>query len=791
MKRFQRIGVAIFLFACAVHSADQSPALGSPDLLPTPDRPIGWRGDGSGRYPAATPTIAFERTAITPLSKMLSQAKKPVGEQSSGKPLVRFTGEYRATEWLVLGPVDPPNPAKPLDGEPIAGEAALAPEEGDAAGALKWKRVESAGGIDFGVVFGAKPAGKVAYAVMYFHSDEAFKCAMIWRGRDMKQWLNDKPANGWERAKQDIRKGWNRIVVKMVAPANQDLWEFKHSFFPHSEENVQYRETNIRWARPLPASSWSMPVIVGDRIFITSDPNDLICLNKNDGSMRWARSNPIWYAAIGSEQEKSTSMDVVRYTKSTLTLTTSKPLLKESVKPESFTIEKSPVEKVEFSTDLRTIRLTAAAPWTWKRDNRVMVKYAGLKITTGEQMSGEMELWMNRSADKLCGLDVEPESNPVADETSAPSYLDELRPKIAELEKMNESLPSVTSWAKDEPRRKLSQSITDIVRKNDRSFRVSIGWGGGNTGPTPVTDGQRVYAWFGETGVLTCFDLDGKRIWTRFEKSGGGEHGINSSPVLAGNILAMIAGGHWAAFDKMTGKPAWQQKYNHPCYGTPVVAKIGDVPILIAPDGQVLRVSDGEVISPSIGQFDGECASTVVDGNRFFLFARAGFCSAELPAKAEKNAGVRIIRKMEPKVLDPEREPYPVGSPVFHDGILYAVRSGWGAGNHDPMIYAFDPEAAEPIYRQKLDLEPAIYYGPEGGGVCASLCYANGNIFVLDNRGTWIVFKPGRKYEQVARTTMEHWTTTGAREVTGNTPVFEGKLMYVRAREMFYCIGEK
>ena len=152
---------------------------------------------------------------------------------------------------------------------------------------------------------------------------------------------------------------------------------------------------------------------------------------------------------------------------------------------------------------------------------------------------------------------------------------------------------------------------------------------------------------------------------------------------------------------------------------------------------------------------------------------------------------MRIIRKMEPKILDPEREPYPVGSPVFHDGILYAVRSGWGAGNHDPMIYAFDPEAAEPIYRQKLDLEPAIFYGPEGGGVCASLGYANGNIFVLDNRGTWIVFKPGRKFEQVARNTMEHWTSTGSREVTGNTPVFEGKLMYVRAREMFYCIGEK
>ena len=60
--------------------------------------------------------------------------------------------------------------------------------------------------------------------------------------------------------------------------------------------------------------------------------------------------------------------------------------------------------------------------------------------------------------------------------------------------------------------------------------------------------------------------------------------------------------------------------------------------------------------------------------------SRAGFCCAELPAKAEKGAGTRLIRMIEPKVLDPDREPYPVGSPVCHDGLVYAVRSGWGSG---------------------------------------------------------------------------------------------------------------
>src|SRR5205823_3834938 len=32
---------------------------------------------------------------------------------------------------------------------------------------------------------------------------------------------------------------------------------------------------------------------------------------------------------------------------------------------------------------------------------------------------------------------------------------------------------------------------------------------------TPVTDGERVYAYFGSIGEVFCFDLDGKPQWSR------------------------------------------------------------------------------------------------------------------------------------------------------------------------------------------------------------------------------------------------------------------------------------
>src|SRR5580704_4612485 len=39
-------------------------ALGSPDFRPSPNQPIGWRGDGTGRYPAATPPTSWERARM-------------------------------------------------------------------------------------------------------------------------------------------------------------------------------------------------------------------------------------------------------------------------------------------------------------------------------------------------------------------------------------------------------------------------------------------------------------------------------------------------------------------------------------------------------------------------------------------------------------------------------------------------------------------------------------------------------------------------------------------------------
>ena len=50
-----------FLCACPGTAWTVEALLGSMDFKPTPERPVGWRGDGTGRFLGATPPVTWER----------------------------------------------------------------------------------------------------------------------------------------------------------------------------------------------------------------------------------------------------------------------------------------------------------------------------------------------------------------------------------------------------------------------------------------------------------------------------------------------------------------------------------------------------------------------------------------------------------------------------------------------------------------------------------------------------------------------------------------------------------
>jgi len=270
---------------------------------------LGWRGDGTGRYPDATPPLKWGRTTQT-IAALRYQAKKPE-EKDQGLPAP--DGVVR--EWLVLGPYAPPEP-KPFEGDSMPDEVKLAPNEGDKVGELVWKKAEKLENafIDFNTAFGKHKAG-LGYAYTNVYADVPGEYLVNISCPDsVRLVVNGNPCKsigGRFRAK--FEKGWNHVLLKSKAAPHS--WFVEPVFYPPTQADGS--ETNIAWHTPLPAydadgfppvAGSGMPILVGDKIFLLCEPHDLVCLNKADGKVLWSRSNS--YFDTVPEADRAANPDI-------------------------------------------------------------------------------------------------------------------------------------------------------------------------------------------------------------------------------------------------------------------------------------------------------------------------------------------------------------------------------------------------------------------------------------------------------------------------------------------------
>lgn len=483
---------------------------------------------------------------------------------------------------------------------------------------------------------------------------------------------------------------------------------------------ANYATKGILWMTPLPDVGVSCPIVVGSRIFITTEIADLVCIDKLSGRILWIRSNPE-FEGYSEAQCKA-----------------------------------NPLFAAHLIPALPQLAATAV----------------------------ELE---KANADLAEALNAQSASAP-----SAPFKLPNAAVKKREIEKriLEQQLAIDKAMI-------AAQKAAGVV-KPEKTFERY--WGQavfGFSGPTPVSDGKSVCAFF-TTGVSVCYDLEGHRKWIHQAQGGGSEHGNFASPVICGNAFVVWAH-EMRGYDVATGKLLWSnpaKAFN--TYGSLFRLQSGNDLVAAFQWGFFTRVRDGKVIWDQ-GVFGDSVQTPIVENNT--IFARAGypknnqettgFRAFKIPASTDSGkltAAYPFDTSWDDDELpvDKQKNPFDrgfVASPLYVDGLIYQITQGAGLMVHDAATGIL-------VYRKVLELKPRTQYW-NWAGTSASPTLAGKSIYLMDNQGTTLVIAPGRENKEVSRNLIEE-SKDGKEQVQNvSTPVFEGVRMYYRTPGYLYCIGEK
>ena len=280
----------------------------------------------------------------------------------------------------------------------------------------------------------------------------------------------------------------------------------------------------------------------------------------------------------------------------------------------------------------------------------------------------------------------------------------------------------------------------------------------GYTTPTPVTDGERVFSVFG-FGAVAAHTVDGELLWARVVQKPQHKWGTSASPVLAGGVLIVHLVDLFG-LDPATGAEKWRAKADAK-WGSPVVADIGGVAVVITPSGDVFRAADGQRLAERIGRLK-FAAPVVQDGVVYFIEKRAQ--AIALPDSLAADSFPTPVRWT--TRIQGSRH---YASSVIHEGLVYAI-------SREEMFAVIDANTGEVVYEKRLDL------GGGNNSAYPSVTVAGDKLFVGSESGTTAVLALGRTYRELARNSVEGYRSS---------PVFAGERMYLRAFDYLYCFGPR
>jgi len=126
--------------------------------------------------------------------------------------------------------------------------------------------------------------------------------------------------------------------------------------------------------------------------------------------------------------------------------------------------------------------------------------------------------------------------------------------------------------------------------------------------PTALIDGERVYAYFGTSGLI-CYSYSGDILWTNTNLPFKGIHGIGASPMFAGDHIIILSGmsetPYVTAINRFTGKSVWKTdlspwKSPHGEHRTPLITTFQGQEIIVEWSGGGRQILN--IFSPANGK---------------------------------------------------------------------------------------------------------------------------------------------------------------------------------------------
>lgn len=288
---------------------------------------------------------------------------------------------------------------------------------------------------------------------------------------------------------------------------------------------------------------------------------------------------------------------------------------------------------------------------------------------------------------------------------------------------------------------------------------------------SPVTDGRRLYAWFGMAGMF-CYDFEGELLWKRDlgQVSVRRSFAEASSPVVHGSRVIINRDhegqSYIAVLDAETGKDVWRaERDERSTWMTPLVVEHKGTTQVITSASNRVRSYDletADVIWECGGQVFNVTPSPVTDGSHVFCmsgYQGSSGMAISLDSRGDVTGSNAVAWKVN------RGTPY-VPSPVLYDGRLYFNQS------NNAILSSVDSRTGEiQIERTRMPGLSRVYASPVA---------AAGRIYYVGRSGTTLVLKAGDEFEVLA--------TNQLGEPVDASPAVVGEELFLRGDRHLFCI---